>query len=75
VKATLSLIKQRRGEYGNGYLNSPIKDSHWIIWLSFRVLYGWIMSWRNLYGKYHFDNGAKFSGLCVPNFKWLIGNL
>jgi hypothetical protein len=58
MKATLCLIKQRRGEYGDGCFISPMKDSQWIIWLSFRVLYGWIMPWRNLYGKCHFGNGV-----------------
>jgi hypothetical protein len=58
MQATLSLIKQRRGEYGDGCFICPIKDSHWVIWMSFLLLYGWIMPWRNLYGKYHFGNGA-----------------
>jgi hypothetical protein len=30
MKETLSLIKQRRGEYGDGCFISPIKYSHWI---------------------------------------------
>jgi len=64
MKATLSLIKQRRGEYGDCFFISLIKDSHWIIWVPFRVLYGWIMPWRILYGKYHFGNDVKVP-VCV----------
>jgi hypothetical protein len=39
MQATLSLIKQRRDEYEDGCFIYPIKASHWIICLSFCVLY------------------------------------
>jgi len=76
MKATLSLIKQRIGKYGDGCFISPIKDSHCIIWLSFHVRYGWIISWRNFYGNITLATVPMFRFMCAEfqvtywKFEW-----